>query len=268
LVQRGILVKSSSAVHHCSVEEGAIVAAALEDRPETVWAAQRLRRGLCPAYLLGSLTAYDYVVVEVFPGQLLGFGSDPQALWRLLQRLPGAREWKSLGVVPDQATAVTAMLQRGGDRTPRTQTVVYSRLTPPVPVFQHALVRLLAPHEVDLALSGPGGSIGAAYGSPQALLAEGWIAGAVVDGELVARAHTSCHSATYADVAIATREQWQGQGLATAAASLVCQRVQQNGRTPIWSTTLDNHASRRVAQKLGFEDCSQLTYVIAETASQ
>jgi hypothetical protein len=92
-----------------------------------------------------------------------------------------------------------------------------------VPVYQHALVRLLAPHEVDLALSGPGGSIGAAYGSPQAILAEGWIAGAVMDGELVARAHTSCHSATYADVAIATREQWQGQGLATAAASLVCQ---------------------------------------------
>jgi GNAT superfamily N-acetyltransferase len=261
-------VKSSSAVHVCSAEEGAIVAAALEDRPETIFAAGRLRRGLCPAYLLGSLTAYDYVLVEVFPGQLAAFGSDPQALWELLQLLPGGRAWKSLGVAADQATAVVALLgQLSGRRLP-TQTAIYSRLSTPVPVYQHALVRLLAAHEVNLALSGPGGSIGAAYGSPQALLAEGWVAGAVVDGELVARAHTSCHSVTYADVAIATREQWQGQGLATAAASLVCQRVQQDGRTPIWSTTEDNHVSRRVAQKLGFEDYSQLIYVIAETGSQ
>jgi predicted GNAT family acetyltransferase len=98
-------------------------------------------------------------------------------------------------------------------------------------------------------------------------LAEGWVAGAVVDGELVARAHTSCQSATYADVAIATRELWQGQGLATAAARLVCHQVQQHGCTPIWSTTLDNHASRRVAEKLGFEDWSHLTYLIAEPVS-
>ena len=266
--ERGVLVKSSSAVHHCSVEEGVIVAASLEDRPETVFAAQCLRRGLCPAYLLGSLTVYDYIILEVFPGQLLGFGSDPQALRQLLQALPGDRPWKSLGVAPDQATAVIALLEQRDGHTPRTQTVIYSRLSTPVSVYQHAWVRLLAPHEEDLALTGPGGSIGAAYGSPQALLAEGWIAGAVVDGELVARAHTSCHSATYADVAIATREQWQGQGLATAAASLVCHHVQLKGRTPVWSTTLDNYASSRVAQKLGFEDYSQLTYVVAETASQ
>jgi GNAT superfamily N-acetyltransferase len=261
------MVNSSSAVHRCSVEDGMIVAASLEDRPETVFAAQRLRRGLCPAYLLGSLTAYDYVIVEVFPEQLLGCGSDLQALWQLLQVIPGGREWKSLGVAPDQATAVAALLGRRGGRTLRTQTVIYSRLFTPVPVYQHSMVRLLDTHEVELASTGPGGSIGAAYGSPQALLAEGWVSGAVVDGELVARAHTSCHSATYADVAIATREQWQGQGLATAAASLVCQHVQQNGRTPIWSTTMDNLASRRVAQKLGFQDYSQLTYLIAVTAS-
>jgi hypothetical protein len=110
-------------------------------------------------------------------------------------------------------------------------------------------------------------SFGAAYGSPEVLLAEGWVAGAVVDGELVARAHTSCQSATYADVAISTREHRQGQGLATAAASMVCQQVQLHGCTPIWSTMVDNHASRQVAQKLRFTDYSQLTYVIAQTAS-
>jgi GNAT superfamily N-acetyltransferase len=260
-------VNHSTAVHHCTAEEGAILAAALEDRPETVLAAQRLRRGLCPAYLLGSLTAYTYVVIEVFPRQLLGFGTDPQALWQLLQRMPDVREWKSLGVPPDQAKEVATLLERQGGSTPQTQTVMYSMLSNPVTEYHHPLARLLETHEVALALTGPGGSIGTAYGSPEVLLAEGWVAGAVVDGELVARAHTSCQSAMYADVAIATREHWRGQGLATAAASIVCQQVQLDGLTPIWSTTVDNQASRQVAQKLGFTDYSQLTHVIAQTAS-
>jgi hypothetical protein len=263
LVQRGVIVSHSPAVHRCTAEEGEILAAALEDRPETVFAAQRLRRGLCPAYLLGSFTAYTYVLVEVFPGQLFGLGEDSQALWQMLQRMRPIREWKSLGVAPDQAREVATLLERQDGRAPEMRTVIYSLLSTPVTEYQHPLVRLLRAHEVALALTGPGGSIGAAYGSPEVLLAEGWVAGAVVEGALVARAHTSCQSATYADVAIATREHWQGQGLATAAASLVCQQVHQTGLTPIWSTTVDNHASRKVAQKLGFADYSQLTYVIA-----
>lgn len=162
----------SSAVHHCTAEEGAILAAALEDRPETVFAAQRLRRGLCPAYLLGSLTAYAYVLVEVFPGQLLGFGDDPRALWQLLQRLRDVHEWKSLGVAPGQAKEVATLLERQSGRAPQTQTVIYSLLSNPVTEYRHPLVRLLEVHEVALALTGPGGSIGAAYGSPEVLLAD------------------------------------------------------------------------------------------------
>jgi GNAT superfamily N-acetyltransferase len=256
-------VSHSPAVHRCTAEEGAILAAALEDRPETVFASQRLRRGLCPAYLLGSLAAHTYVLVEVFPGQLLGFGDDSQALWQMLQRIGAGREWKSLGAAPDQAKEVATLLERQDGGAPKTQTVIYSLLSNPVTEYQHPMVRLLQAQEVALALTGPGGSIGAAYGSAEVLLTEGWVAGAVVEGALVARAHTSCQSATYADVAIATREQWQGQGLATAAASTVCQQVQQHGLTPIWSTAVDNHASRHVAQKLGFTDYSQLAFVIA-----
>lgn len=116
----------------------------------------------------------------------------------------------------------------------------------------------MTPAEAEIVMSGPGGSVGAAYGSVHALLAEGHVAGAIIDGTLVARAHTSCQSPRYADVAVATLEQWRGNGLATAAASLVCEQVQQSGRTPVWTTSTDNHASQRIAQKLGFVACSRV----------
>jgi predicted GNAT family acetyltransferase len=103
--------------------------------------------------------------------------------------------------------------------------------------------------------------MGAAYGSALALLTEGFVAGAVIAGALVARAHTSCQSRRYADISVATAEAWRGQGLATAAASLVCRCVQSSGRAPTWNTSAENLASQRIAQKLGFLPYSRVSYL-------
>jgi hypothetical protein len=135
--------------------------------------------------------------------------------------------------------------------------------TLPIPVVRlsHPAVRLMTPSEAEIVANGPGGSVGAAYGSTQALLEEGYVAGAILDDVLVARAHTSCQSRRYADVAVATAEAWRGNGLASATASLVCDEAQRSGRIPIWSTNRDNTASQRVAQKLGFIPYAHLCYV-------
>ena len=244
--------------HDCSTAEGEALALALGDAPETVFAAQLVSRGLCRASLLGEPARFTAAMIEVFPGQVLGFGEETRALWELLRRMPA---WTSVGVAARHAVGLRAAIEHETRRDMQAQTVEFSILTTPVTAVIHPDVRLLDVGEVDLLLTGPGGSVGRAYGSPQALLAEGVVAGAIHQRELVARAHTSCHSARYADVAIATREDWRGRGLASAAASLVCERVQRLGRTPIWSTTADNHASRRVAAKLGFVAWSQVIYL-------
>ena len=58
---------------------------------------------------------------------------------------------------------------------------------------------------------------------------------------------------------MSTLEEWRGRGLATAAASLVAQAIQESGRAPMWSA--GNPASLRVAQKLGFVEVSRRVYI-------
>lgn len=233
----------------CSPLEAAILANALGDTPETIFACQRLSRGLCPAYLTGEPARYVGAIVEALPGRLFAFGEDPLAMWRLLQSLRG---WTSIVVAPQHAGDLGALIERETGRAVQYQEELVFTLPAPVVAIAHPAVRLMTPSEVDVVVNGPGGSIGAAYGSAQALLAEGYAAGAVIDGALVARAHTSCQSPRFSDVAVATAEQWRGKGLASAAASLVCEHVQRSGRVPVWSTTHDNLASQRIARKLGF----------------
>ncbi len=251
-------MSDSYAPHRCTSSEGVALANALADVPETVFAAQLLRRELCLAYLRGGPADYSAAMVEVFPGQLLGFGEDTHTLSELLRSV---RDWKSLGIASHHADTLRKMIARDSGKLVQIRDAVFFVLCSPVTFVTHPAVRLLEAGDVDLLLTGPGGTVGYAHGSPEKLLAEGVTAGALVEGQLVARAHTSCHSARYADVAIATREEWRGHGLATATAGLVCERVQRDGRIPIWSTDSDNRASRRVAEKLGFVEWSRVTYI-------
>ncbi len=45
---------------------------------------------------------------------------------------------------------------------------------------------------------------------------------------------------------------FRGRGLSPACAARVIADIRARGRTPSWSTSRDNTASRRVAEKLGF----------------
>ena len=78
----------------------------------------------------------------------------------------------------------------------------------------------------------------------------GW--GAFVDGRLVSVASSFFVGQQYEDIGVATHAEHRGRGLAFACAAGLCADIVARGRVPSWSTSPDNHASLRVAEKLGF----------------
>jgi predicted GNAT family acetyltransferase len=106
------------------------------------------------------------------------------------------------------------------------------------------------------------------FGSLRKLLEEGFVACAIVSGQIVSIAHTYARTTHYADIGVHTLERWRRGGLASAAASIVARCIQEAGQTPVWSTGEDNWASLRVAQKLGFVESSRRTYVIPTADNQ
>ena len=135
-------------------------------------------------------------------------------------------------------------------------------MTKPAPLFDEPAVRELTRDDLGL-LRAAGMDGGGFRGGLSALLEEGAVVGPVVDGRIVGTAQTSAITDRYADIGVSTDERWRERGFATAAASIVARRVQETGRTPVWSCGEDNVASLRVARKLGFEEVSRLTYVIS-----
>jgi GNAT superfamily N-acetyltransferase len=141
-------------------------------------------------------------------------------------------------------------------------------LAEPAPSFEHKAVRLLGPQDAGLLSQAPPELRGTGWGTIETMLADGVAAVGIVDGRVVAIAHTSGHTRRYADIGVFTHEDYRSRGLSTTAASLVAHRVQQLGLTPVWSTGCDNLASLRVAEKLGFSEVSRGTYVILEQPDQ
>ncbi len=118
----------------------------------------------------------------------------------------------------------------------------------------NALVRPLLPADAaHLASLGPEAHwVSHTWGGPAGLAASGRAWGAFVAGRLVAVASTFLAGAQYEDIGVATEPAWRRQGLSAACAAALCRDMRARGRTPSWSTSADNLASLRVAEKLGF----------------
>jgi len=95
--------------------------------------------------------------------------------------------------------------------------------------------------------------VGKTWGGPSGLAASGTAWGAFAEGRLVSVACTFCVGDRYEDIGIATEPEFRGLGFGAACAGAVCQDIQARGRRPSWSTSTDNTASIRVAEKLGFK---------------
>jgi len=243
------------------LEQGRALADALGDTPETVISVHLLRRGLCYAYVAGAPDRFAGAIVQgaFDPAEPMAFGKDPEVLWDLLQSVPG---WDCVDADPAVAAPLGEIIERQTGRKVRYYGDVYLVLKQPAAPFSNAAVRQLTVDDWRLLVRAPAQLQGAGFESRQAMLRDGVVAGAVVDGQLVAIAHTSALTERHADIGVYTREEWRGQGFSTAATSIVAQRLQATGQIPTWSAGEDNRASLRVAQKVGFAEVSRRTYVI------
>lgn len=241
--------------------ENTLVADALGDTPETVISVHLIRRGLCRAYCVGDPARFAGVVIQSdeLPAEPIAFGDDPTILWQLLQYLRG---WGAANTPPAQALALGAIIEAQTGRSVRYVDDIYHTLSTPVAQFDHAAVRQLGAVDLPLLETAPADVRGSGYGTHDALLTDGVVAGAITQDRLVAIAYTSARTERHADISVATLAGWRGQGMATAAASLVIQGVQAAGQTPVWSVGETNQASLWVARKLGFREVSRRTYVV------
>ncbi len=83
---------------------------------------------------------------------------------------------------------------------------------------------------------------------------------------LASVACTFYQGAGYEDIGVATEPEYRGLGLSVACATGLCDDIRARGRTPSWSTSPDNAASLRVAEKLGFVlDRRDVLYVVGRS---
>lgn len=243
------------------------LADALGDSPETVITTHLLRRGLARAYVAGEPARFDGAVVQWqgAPEEPAGHGVDAAVLWDLLQSVDG---WTSINVTPSCAAAIGRIIETEAGMGVRYDGDVYHTLIQPASNIRNGAVRLLTPDDLPLVEAAPVEVRGAGFESPAAMLTEGVVAGAIVSGGLVAMANTGALTERHADIGVSTLEPWRCRGFATAAASIVAQRVQAGGRIPVWSVGETNAASLRVAEKLGFTEVSRRMYVIVDAGTR
>jgi predicted GNAT family acetyltransferase len=180
-------------------------------------------------------------------------------LWTLLQQVEG---WTCILVDTRVAPALGAIIEAGMGCRVRFLDDVTHLLTEPVRVHRDEAVRRLTLADLALLEAAPLELRASLWRDTRQLLAEGVVASAIMSGRVVATALVAACSERYADIGVFTREGYRGRGYATAAASLVAQAVQAEGRIPLWGAGAHNEASLRVAQKLGFEEISRRRYVI------
>ncbi len=124
------------------------------------------------------------------------------------------------------------------------------RFTPP----RDHLVRRLGPADTEH-LSGMCAEvtwIGKTWGGPAGLARSGYAWGAFAAGRLVSVACSFFVGARYEDLGVVTEPEFRGLGLSVACAGALCGDILDRGHWPSWTTSPDNTASLRVAEKLGF----------------
>ena len=250
-------------VHRLRSEDYGMLAHAIGDTPESVISRHLLTRGLASAFVAGDSVRFAAAVIQsnADPGEPVGFGGSTAALWALLPTIHG---WTCVNVASAVALPLGELITAQTGKTIRYYGDVYHTLARAVLAFHQETVHRLTPADLESVEAAPGEVRGGGWAGVGQLLEEGEVAGAIVEGRVVAIAFTAARTPKHADIGVATLEGWQNQGFATAAASIVARQVEEAGQTPVWSTGEDNWASLRVAQKLGFTEITRRTYVIPE----
>jgi len=90
------------------------------------------------------------------------------------------------------------------------------------------------------------------WGGPAGLATSGYAWGAFADDWLVSVACIFYVGERYEEIGVVTESEFRGLGLSAACAGKLCEDIQSRGRRPSWTTSPDNTASLRVAEKIGF----------------
>ncbi len=235
----------------------------LPDEPQTVISRAHLLWGTARAFAVGLTAAgFETAVIEDpgCPGEPMVFGQKPQQIAELMPYIP---DWFCVNVALDLADGLEPLLARRMGCQLRRLGDVYHvlHLPPPAERLSHPQVRLLTPRDLPLLQAAPPELRGH---NPKLTLEKTAAAGAIMQNRLVAIARNYALSEGYGDIGVYTLPDWRGRGLATAAAAVVANWLQKNGRTPVWSCGEHNQASLRVAQKLGFEEYGRRVYLILQ----
>jgi RimJ/RimL family protein N-acetyltransferase len=164
---------------------------------------------------------------EELHGVLDGFVEAPDEFAPLLRAIPDVIEWPRVNFVQAarQPIATTIRVRRLGSADTR-----------------H--VENLSPQSRWIANT---------WGSPANLAESGMAYGAFVGGRLASLACSFLVAARYEDIGVVTEPEFRGRGLSPACAARLCAAIHRRRRVPSWTTSPDNTASIRVAEKLGFE---------------
>lgn len=246
-----------------SPRERRLLAEALGDTPETVITGHLLTRGTGRAYGVGDPSSFAGAVVQAvdWPAEPTGYGSPPPILWKLLKMVEG---WSCILVDTPCAPVLGEIIEREMRLRVRYLDDVCHTLTGPVSIHYDETVRPLSVADLALLDSAPLQLRASFWPDTRALLSEGIVACAFSSGRIVSTALVAARSERFAEIGVYTHQDFRCRGLAAAAASLVAQRVQDAGQTPVWSAGAHNQASLRVARKLGFREVSRRTYVILD----
>ena len=244
-------------------DEAAALAETLPVTPFFVILYAGLHHGLDRAFVAGSRTHPTAAVVEHRGtwGEPEYFGTDAEAGWRILSRVPG---WFCLNGSDEDLALFRPVLARELRIPFHEVGDLFFVLEGPPIAHPHPAVRLLRLQDIPLLRRFEAPVWGNSYRTFEEMLTEGIVAGAIVNDRVVSVALVSAANPRYADVGVHTLEPFRGHGLSAAAASLVAGEVRARGLIPIWSTGGNNLASQRVARKVGFRPSGRGAYLVFE----
>jgi len=238
------------------------VADALGDSPESAISCDRLRRGFARAHVLTEMGKPLAVIVQssFISTDPIAFGARAGDIWTVLRTVEG---WQCVNAPQAVASDLQGILMAETGREWAPMPEIHYQMDQPNDDAPNTQVRRLTKADVALleVATDAFGLVGWRFGSAEALLRDGFAAGAVVEGKLVSVAFTTAITPRFGEVGISTLAPYRGRSYSTAAAALVCADVHAAGLTPTWSTGEDNAPSRRVAEKLGFNEVSRRVYL-------
>ena len=241
-----------------------LLLARLVENPETVISIHVLTRGDCNVYMSGDQRLKPVAILQ--PRELLseptGFGSDANALW---QELSQVKDWQCILVDKEVALPLGEIISSQLKTPVSFLDDVYHIPQGQVLPFEDESVRCLTLDDLTLLETLPHEAqpIGF-WGNLRTSLTKGLVAGAIIEGKVVATSFVAARGQRYVDIGVYVLKNHRRRGLATAAASLVARSVQGDGLIPVWGCGSHNLPSLKLARKLGFVEVSKRTYVIIE----